>query len=208
MSCDLLYILNGIKPKSFQELATRVHDREATINSGRNQNRVSTFKATTEKKKFKKTDKFSKGTSKEVMLVSTGDAPVKISAKPKYDKKKESYTKGYNRDRPTFEELQAKEYPFPDSDLPGMLGDLLEKKILQLPESKRPNQAHRVNDPNYCRYHRLVSHPVEKCITLKEKIMQLAKDGKIILDLDEAVLANHTVAIPEQLGSLYYVAPK
>ncbi|KAL9224979.1 hypothetical protein vseg_000953 [Gypsophila vaccaria] len=129
------------------------------------------------------------------MRVSTGDAPVKISAKPKYKKKKEAYTKGYNLDGPTFEELQAMEYPFPDSDLPGMLDDLLEKKILQLPKSKRPNQAHRVNDPNYCQYHRLVSHPVEKCITLKEKIMQLANDGKIILDLDESVSANHIAAI-------------
>ncbi|KAL9233018.1 hypothetical protein vseg_008061 [Gypsophila vaccaria] len=129
------------------------------------------------------------------MLVSTSDAPVKISAKPKYDKKKETYTKGYNRDRPSFEELQTKEY-------------LLENKILRLPESKRPNQAHRVNDPNYFRYHRLVSHPVEKCITLKEKIKQLAKDGKIILDLDEVVSANHTAAIPEQVGASYYVAPK
>ncbi|KAL9232276.1 hypothetical protein vseg_007404 [Gypsophila vaccaria] len=38
--------------------------------------------------------------------------------------------------------------------------------------------------------------------------MQLAKDGKIILDLDEVVSANHTAAIPEQLGASYHVAPK
>ena len=41
-----------------------------------------------------------------------------------------------------------------------------------------------------CRYHRVISHPIEKCIMLKERIMQLAKDEKIILDLDDTVKAD------------------
>ena len=94
--------------------------------------------------------------------------------------------------RPTLKELQEKKYPFPDSDLSGMLDDLLEKGIIELPLSKRPEESGRTNDPKYCRYHRVVSHPLEKCITLKERIMQLAKDGIIILDTDEAAETNHT----------------
>jgi len=39
---------------------------------------------------------------------------------------------------PTLKELQEKIYLFPDSHWPGMLDDLLEKGVLQLPESKRP----------------------------------------------------------------------
>ncbi|KAK9732639.1 hypothetical protein RND81_04G012300 [Saponaria officinalis] len=84
-----------------------------------------------------------------------------------------------------------------------MLDDLLEKKVIEFPESKRPNEAGRTADPKYCRYHRVVSHPLEKCITLKEKIMQLAKDGKILLDLDDAAESNCIVAqaIAENVSS-------
>ena len=48
-----------------------------------------------------------------------------------------------------------------------------------------------VNDPNYCHYHRIVRHPVEKCFILKDLIMKLAKQRRIHLDLDEVVESNH-----------------
>jgi len=76
---------------------------------------------------------------------------------------------------PSLKELQEKEYSFPDSNLSGMLGDLLEKGVIQLPEPKRPKEIARTADPKYCRNHRMVSHPLEKYITIKECIMQLAK---------------------------------
>ena len=71
-----------------------------------------------------------------------------------------------------------------------MLDDLLENKIIGLPEPKRPEEAGRTSDPKYYRYHRIVSNPLEKYVTLKERIIQLAKDGRIILDLDETAEAN------------------
>jgi len=77
--------------------------------------------------------------------------------------------------RPTFKELQEKKYPFLDSDLSRMLDDLLEKGIIELPPSKCPEESEKTNDPKYFRYHRVVSHPLEKCITLKERIMQLLR---------------------------------
>jgi len=51
-------------------------------------------------------------------------------------------------------ELQEKKYPFPDSDLSGMLDDLLQNGVIELLESKRPEEAARVTDPKYCSYHR------------------------------------------------------
>jgi len=75
-----------------------------------------------------------------------------------------------------------------------MLDDLLENRIIELPEPKQPEEAGRTSYPKYCRYHRVVCHPLEKCITLKENIMQLAKDGKIVLDLDDSAEANHISA--------------
>ena len=68
-----------------------------------------------------------------------------------------------------------------------MLEDLLQKKVIELPECKRLEEMGRLNDPNYCHYHRIVSHPVEKCFILKDLIMKLAKQRRIHLDLDEVV---------------------
>ena len=75
-----------------------------------------------------------------------------------------------------------------------MLDDLLEKKVIELPECKRPREMHRVNDPKYCKYHRIVGHPVDKCFTLKTLIMELAQQGRIELNLEDAT-AVHTATI-------------
>jgi len=71
-----------------------------------------------------------------------------------------------------------------------MLNDFLQKGVIQLLESKRPEDVVMTVDPKYCRYPRMVSHPLEKCITLKEHIMRLIEDGTIILDLDDVVETN------------------
>ncbi|CAL8134867.1 unnamed protein product [Prunus armeniaca] len=47
-----------------------------------------------------------------------------------------------------------------------------------------------VSNPKFCKYHRIVSHPVEKCFVLKELIMNVARQGKIELDVDEIADAN------------------
>jgi len=85
------------------------------------------------------------------------------------------------RRRPTLKELQEKKYPYPNLDLPRMLDDLLKKGVIQLPEPTRLEEVARTADPKYCHYHRMVSHLLEKHIMIKERIMQLAKEGKVIL---------------------------
>ena len=105
---------------------------------------------------------------------------------------------------PTLKELQEKKYSFPASDLPGMLDDLLQKRVIQLLEPKRPEEVGWTANPKYCRYHRIVSHPLQKCITIKERIMQLAKQGRIILDLDDVIRANHVSSQSRELYTLQY----
>ncbi|MGZ7848036.1 hypothetical protein ACXVWQ_10755, partial [Haemophilus sp. SZY H57] len=97
--------------------------------------------------------------------------------------------------RPTLEERQNKQYPFPDADVAEIFNFLLEAKMIELPESKRPQQADQVTDPNYCRYHRIVSHPIEKCFVFKEKVMELVRNNKI--QLESEVAASNLVSMPD-----------
>ncbi|KAA0056780.1 ty3-gypsy retrotransposon protein [Cucumis melo var. makuwa] len=52
-----------------------------------------------------------------------------------------------------------------------------------------------MDDPNYCKYHRVINHPVEKCFVLKELILRLAREKKIELDLEEVAQTNHAAAM-------------
>ena len=106
-------------------------------------------------------------------------------------------------------ELEDKKYHFLNSDVPSMLEDLLYKKVIELSECKRPKEMGRVNDPNYCHYHRIVIHPMEICFILKDLIMKLAKQGIIHLDLDEVVESNHVTVIFGSFNPIsLYVPPK
>ncbi|TYK30252.1 uncharacterized protein E5676_scaffold595G00790 [Cucumis melo var. makuwa] len=59
------------------------------------------------------------------------------------------------------------------------------KQLIQLLKCKRPMQAEKVDDPNCCKYHRVINHLVEKYFVLKELILRLAREKKIELDLKE-----------------------
>lgn len=87
-----------------------------------------------------------------------------------------------------------------------MLEDMLDKKVIELPDCKRPYEMNRVNDLKYCRYHRIVSHPVGKCFVLKELIMKLALEGRIELDLEEAATVNTTTIVFGSFDHVHFYA--
>jgi len=190
MEWDLLYVLQISKPRTFQELTTNMYNMDMTIVNYRGK-ASPTFEARKEKGDSKKNFKFSKSSTKESMSVTTRE-PIRILGKQRAEEKQCQSTRNAGKKHPTVKELQEKKHPFSDSDFPRMLDDLLEKGIIELPLSKRLEETGKTNDPKYCRYHRVVSHPLEKCIMLKERIIQLAKDGINILDSDEAAGTNHT----------------
>ncbi|KAA0053080.1 retrotransposon protein putative ty3-gypsy sub-class [Cucumis melo var. makuwa] len=74
----------GIKPRTFEELATKAHDMDLSI-ANRGNNNLLVPKIRKEKNEVKSTQKVSKGATKEAMVVST--TPLKFDSKEKKVKK-------------------------------------------------------------------------------------------------------------------------
>lgn len=62
----------------------------------------------------------------------------------------------------TFQSKMNKEYSFKRESVAKFFRQAL-KMGLELPECKRPEESKHTGDPNYCPYHRVVSHPIEDC---------------------------------------------
>ena len=117
----------------------------------------------------------SKPKKKEVLNVQTKSAP-------QPPKKAENKAAGKRPElSDAFKERVEKKYPF-DEDVEEIFGALLANGKLTLPDPKRPGDVGKTNDPRYCPYHQMVSHPLNQCFVVREKINEMWKNGVITFD--------------------------
>ncbi|GAA0166111.1 hypothetical protein LIER_21342 [Lithospermum erythrorhizon] len=102
--------------------------------------------------------------------------------KTKYEVKKLDDSTKINKEANV---MQAKEFPLFDSNIPLMFDKLTKAKLIRLPVPKRPEEANKTTKPDYCKYHRVLGHPIEKFFVFKEKVIDLARQGVIILEEDK-----------------------
>ncbi|KAL0313660.1 UNVERIFIED_CONTAM: hypothetical protein Scaly_2914100 [Sesamum calycinum] len=173
--------------ESFEELATRAHDMELRIiASGVEGPPVQELHRNKEKQEMKKWGKpFSKAPSKRSMAVNVAPFKLKSTIKDNVAPRNNVPYEMPQR-KLTLKEMQAREYPFLDSDVLRIFDDLLEANLIDLPEMKRPEEAERKDDLKYCKYHRLVGHAIQDYFVFKDKVMQLARQGKTSLEEDSA----------------------
>lgn len=112
-------------------------------------------------------------------------------------------TSGAHQNQKTLKEMQEKEHPFLDSNVAEIFDELLKHKLIELPKMKRPNKAGRTNNPNYCNYYKLLSHPMEKCFIFKNKFIQLANEKKIFLMMRRPVLIKYLSLLARLIQSKY-----
>lgn len=77
--------------------------------------------------------------------------------------------------------MKNKVYAFRRDKVAKMFQQALKSGRLALPAPIRPEQAGMIDDPNYCPFHRSVSHSIEDCFPFKNGLERAIKDGVFTL---------------------------
>ena len=88
-----------------------------------------------------------------------------------------------------------KHYDFKEEQIVTIFKSLLKRKKIKLPESRRPEDAAKTEDPNYFMYHRMVHHPTTSCYILKDKIQALLEAGVMKLQPEQKTVTTNMVTM-------------
>jgi len=88
-----------------------------------------------------------------------------------------------------------KQYSFKDEQEVTIFHLFQKGNKLKLTEVRRPNEAGRTNDPNYCLFHRMIHHLTHKCFVLKDKIQVLVDAGVLTLKSEQKTVTTNMVTL-------------
>ncbi|MQL91945.1 hypothetical protein Taro_024564 [Colocasia esculenta] len=57
----------------------------------------------------------------------------------------------------------------------------MKNDLLTLPRLRRPSEADRVDEPNYCLYHRMLGHSIEDCYVFKNEVQKLIQSRLVTM---------------------------
>jgi hypothetical protein len=89
-------------------------------------------------------------------------------------------TVGSSQSFKTLRQKKSKSYPFRRNKVLTIFMGAL-KNGLESPVSKRPEDAEKLDNPNYCPYHRILGHTLEDCWIFKDWIEKYIRNGEITL---------------------------
>ncbi|KAK2985274.1 hypothetical protein RJ640_009787 [Escallonia rubra] len=97
-------------------------------------------------------------------------------------------------------ERMEKKYSFSDDLVEDLFEDFMEQDLITLPEVERPHEVGKKEDPKYCPYHRLISHPLKECFILKDKIQELLDSNTIEIPPQEKITSNPVTTMVQGLS--------
>jgi hypothetical protein len=100
----------------------------------------------------------------------------------------------------TLKQKLNKQYSFKDEHVVALFKLLLNSEKLKIPETRRPEEADKVNDPKYCMYHRMLGHPTTSCYVLKDMIQALVDAQVIKLRPEQKTVTANAVTL--QFGGM------
>jgi hypothetical protein len=174
---DMAVYLQGVRPVTFEELASKATDIE-------NYNQLVARRTKTVYKPVEKNgqrDKLPIKPKPAQVMETTTKKPYFQSGAPAARNIERTGT--HPNRRPTLAERQNREYSFPVEEIGDLFTGLVQLKLIDLPDSKRPEEANMSNDPNFCHYHRILGHTLKDCFVVKNIIQKMIDEGTVDADL-------------------------
>ena len=97
-----------------------------------------------------------------------------------------------------------KSYSFKDEHMVSLFKLLQKSNIFQLSEIRCPEEVGKIEDPNYCLYHRMLGHPTKNCYIFKDVLQALIDAEVLKLRLEQKkVTANMTAMSPIEFDKIF-----